>query len=179
MQIHDKGLFSGRVRHEPDPIRSRNSAARPAATRSGSAPIPKSSTAPNSTRCRTPTRSATALPSRPPDEKNPARRGHGGDSAFLDWVNFTTDESDFFFGLVPISDEDVIDRVSHYCKEIFGFGITQQREAGPTSTTAPTSSATSAAWFATAGRNPRYSSCSPVKAVPPRVKDGNAVFTTS
>lgn len=60
----------------------------------------------------------------------PARRGHGGDSAFLDWVNFTTDESDFFFGLVPISDEDVIDRVSHYCKEIFGFGITQQRESG-------------------------------------------------
>jgi len=60
----------------------------------------------------------------------PARRGYGGDSAFLDWVNFTTDENDFFFGLVPLSDEDVVDRISYYCKEIFGFGITEKRQAG-------------------------------------------------
>jgi phage replication initiation protein len=60
----------------------------------------------------------------------PARRGWGGDHAFLDWVNFTTDETDFFFGMSLISDEEVIDRVSFYCKEIFGFGISQERATG-------------------------------------------------
>lgn len=28
----------------------------------------------------------------------PARRGYGGDHAFIDWMNVTTDETDFFFG---------------------------------------------------------------------------------
>lgn len=60
----------------------------------------------------------------------PARRGWGGSSAFLDWVNFTTDESDFFFGTALLRDEEIIDRVSYYCKEIFGFGITAKRPAG-------------------------------------------------
>jgi len=60
----------------------------------------------------------------------PARRTWGGSSAFLDWVNFTTDERDFMFGMSLVSDEEVIDRVSFYCKEIFGFGITKQRESG-------------------------------------------------
>ena len=60
----------------------------------------------------------------------PARRTWGGDSAFLDWVNFTTDEVDFMFGMALISDEQIIDRVSNKCEQIFGFGITSQRETG-------------------------------------------------
>ena len=60
----------------------------------------------------------------------PARRTWGGSSAFLDWVNFTTDEQDFFFGMDCISDEQVMDRVSFKCKEIFGFGVTSQRDSG-------------------------------------------------
>lgn len=60
----------------------------------------------------------------------PARRTWGGSSAFLDWVNFTTDETDFFYGKVPLNDEELIDRVSFKCKDIFGFGITKQRESG-------------------------------------------------
>ncbi|WP_153111051.1 replication initiation factor domain-containing protein [Propionivibrio limicola] len=60
----------------------------------------------------------------------PARRTWGGSEAFLDWVNFTTDESDFFFGLVPVTDEQFIDRVSCRLKEILGYGITKQRDAG-------------------------------------------------
>lgn len=60
----------------------------------------------------------------------PARKTYGGENAFLDWVNFTTDETDFMFGMNLISDEEIIDRVSFYCQEIFGFGITQQRETG-------------------------------------------------
>jgi phage replication initiation protein len=60
----------------------------------------------------------------------PARRTWGGDSSILDWVNFTTDERDFMFGKTLISDEEIIDRVSYYCKEIFGFGITEERPTG-------------------------------------------------
>lgn len=60
----------------------------------------------------------------------PARRTWGGTSAFIDWVNFTTDESDYFFGMTCITDEEVIDRVSIKCKEIFGFGVTSQRDSG-------------------------------------------------
>ena len=60
----------------------------------------------------------------------PARRTWGGSSAFLDWVNFTTDENDYFFGKACVSEEEVMDRISFKCHEIFGFGITQQRETG-------------------------------------------------
>lgn len=60
----------------------------------------------------------------------PARRTWGGSSAFLDWVNFTTDEADFHRGIGCVSDEEVIDLVSIKCKEIFGFGITSKRETG-------------------------------------------------
>ena len=60
----------------------------------------------------------------------PARRTWGGSSAFLDWVNFTTDEKDYWFGMSCVSDEECIDRVSAKCKEIFGFGITTKRETG-------------------------------------------------
>ncbi|WP_263770042.1 replication initiation factor domain-containing protein [Propionivibrio soli] len=60
----------------------------------------------------------------------PARRTWGGSAAFLDWVNFTTDERDFFFGKACVTDEEVMDRVSYKLKEIFGFGITKQRDGG-------------------------------------------------
>lgn len=60
----------------------------------------------------------------------PARRGWGGSAAFLDWVNFTTDETDYFFGTCPVTDEEVVDLFSHRCKEIFGFGITETRPTG-------------------------------------------------
>ena len=61
----------------------------------------------------------------------PARRGYGGDTAFLDWVNFTTDEVDFFKGFqTPLADIDVVRLVSAKCHEIFGFGITSERETG-------------------------------------------------
>ena len=60
----------------------------------------------------------------------PARRTWGGSSAFLDWVNFTTDESDYFFGRSCVSDQEIMDRVSFKCLQIFGFGITQQRDSG-------------------------------------------------
>lgn len=60
----------------------------------------------------------------------PARRGWGGESAFIDWVNFTTDEVDFFFGTNPVTDPDVMDLISYRCKEIYGFGITEQYEGG-------------------------------------------------
>jgi len=60
----------------------------------------------------------------------PARRTWGAQTAFLDWVNFVTDESDFFFGTAPVSDVDVMDKISYRCKEIFGFGITEERATG-------------------------------------------------
>lgn len=60
----------------------------------------------------------------------PARRGWGGDSAFIDWLNFTTDEIDFFFGTAPVTDEEVIDLISFRCLQIYGFGITEQRPGG-------------------------------------------------
>ena len=60
----------------------------------------------------------------------PARRTWGGSSAFLDWVNFTTDESDYFELSVPISDEELMVCVSAKMETIFGFGITQKREQG-------------------------------------------------
>lgn len=60
----------------------------------------------------------------------PGRRLSGGEVAMIDWVNFTTDERDYWFGLVPINEEQQIDRVSWRCKEIFGFGVTEQRKTG-------------------------------------------------
>lgn len=67
----------------------------------------------------------------------PARRGWGGDSAFLDWVNFTCHEKSFYFtegtyegSFYPVSDADVVREVSIVCERLFGFGITQQRKNG-------------------------------------------------
>lgn len=60
----------------------------------------------------------------------PARRGYGGDHAIIDWLNFTTDETDFFFGYQCVSDEEIVDRVSFKCEQLFGFGITSELPAG-------------------------------------------------
>lgn len=61
-----------------------------------------------------------------------ARRGHGGDAAFVDWVNFTCHESEFFWGGhgVPVTDSQVIAEVSSVCMQVFGFGVTHKRDKG-------------------------------------------------
>jgi phage replication initiation protein len=60
----------------------------------------------------------------------PQRRGWGGDSAFVDWVNFTCHESSFFNDKGPITDIQVIEEVSRICQSIFGYGITKTRDRG-------------------------------------------------
>lgn len=60
----------------------------------------------------------------------PARRTWGGSAAFIDWINFTTDERDFIEGEFPVSDEDVVKLVSMRLVEVFGFGVTHKRESG-------------------------------------------------
>ena len=60
----------------------------------------------------------------------PARRTWGGSSAFIDWVNFTTDESDYFDPIVAVSDDEVVSLVSAQMESIFGYGITQMRDTG-------------------------------------------------
>lgn len=68
----------------------------------------------------------------------PARRGWGGDSAFVDWVNYTSHESAYchkqpgieIFNGSAVTDDEIIDRVSAVCLRIFGFGITAQRPIG-------------------------------------------------
>jgi phage replication initiation protein len=60
----------------------------------------------------------------------PARRGYGGDSAFIDWLNFTVDESSFYWGdkETPIDDDQLILNVSVFCEKVFGYGITLKRD---------------------------------------------------
>jgi len=60
------------------------------------------------------------------------RRGHGGDAAFIDWVNLTCNESEFYWGGkgVPVTDDQVIAEVSSVCVQLFGFGITHKRDKG-------------------------------------------------
>lgn len=61
----------------------------------------------------------------------PARRGWGGSSAFLDWINFTVHESTFEWpGAEFVSPEQIIIEASAQLEKIFGFGITIQRESG-------------------------------------------------
>lgn len=60
----------------------------------------------------------------------PQRRGWGGDSAFVDWINFTCHESSFYWDLEAVTDDQVIAEVSKTCLHIFGFGITRVRENG-------------------------------------------------
>jgi len=60
------------------------------------------------------------------------RRGYGGDAAFVDWVNLTCNESEFFWGGngVPVTDSQVIAEVSSICVQVFGFGVTAKRDRG-------------------------------------------------
>lgn len=60
----------------------------------------------------------------------PARRGYGGSSAFIDWINVTVDEQSFYWDKVPVLDDQLIVEVSVLCESIFGFGITSKREKG-------------------------------------------------
>ena len=63
----------------------------------------------------------------------PARRGWGGDAAFLDWVNFTCHEESFFWNegsTVPVSDDQLMAEISLACERLYGFGITTKREQG-------------------------------------------------
>ncbi|HJW26503.1 MAG TPA: replication initiation factor domain-containing protein [Rhodocyclaceae bacterium] len=61
----------------------------------------------------------------------PARRGWGGSSAFLDWVNFTVHESTFeWSGDEFTTDEQIIMEASTQLEKIFGFGVTVKRETG-------------------------------------------------
>jgi len=61
-----------------------------------------------------------------------ARRGYGGETAFVDWVNVTCHESEFFWTSVlqPVTDDQVMANVSLWAQNIFGFGITSKRERG-------------------------------------------------
>lgn len=61
------------------------------------------------------------------------RRGWGGDSAFIDWLNFTVSDQTFSgdWNLENVvSDEQLILDCSAACEFLFGFGITKQREKG-------------------------------------------------
>lgn len=66
----------------------------------------------------------------------PARRGWGGDAAFIDWVNVVVHESTFetpqtfaeFLEVIPdtpVTDDGLILVVSHVVESIFGFAITK------------------------------------------------------
>lgn len=71
-----------------------------------------------------------------------ARRGWGGSSAFIDWLNFTCHETSFeWFELdksgkrvclteTPVTDDQLMIECSAVCERIFGFGITEQRKSG-------------------------------------------------
>jgi phage replication initiation protein len=61
------------------------------------------------------------------------RRGWGGDSAFVDWLNLSVHESTFtgeWTGTHVVADDQCIMDCSAMCQVVFGFGITSQREKG-------------------------------------------------
>lgn len=61
----------------------------------------------------------------------PARRGWGGDSAFVDWINFTVRDSTFEWeGSYVVTDDQLMCEASAALERIFGFGITAPREKG-------------------------------------------------
>lgn len=62
----------------------------------------------------------------------PARRGWGGDAAFCDWINFTVDESSFYWneGKDELSVGQLIYEISYRCYQWFGFGIVEERKSG-------------------------------------------------
>lgn len=61
------------------------------------------------------------------------RRGWGGDSAFVDWLNLSVHESTFtgeWTNTHVVADDQCIMDCSAMCQAVFGFGITSQREKG-------------------------------------------------
>lgn len=61
------------------------------------------------------------------------RRGWGGDSAFIDWLNITMADETFsgeWHGTDVVTDDQLILDCSALCESLFGFGITKQREKG-------------------------------------------------
>lgn len=62
----------------------------------------------------------------------PARRGWGGQAAFIDWVNITCKDETFIdlADLGSYDDKRIAMACSAACESIFGFGITSQRENG-------------------------------------------------
>lgn len=61
----------------------------------------------------------------------PKRRGFGGSSAIIDWVNFTISEDAINpTEIVPVTDDQVMIAMSNRLDGIFGFGITAKRDNG-------------------------------------------------
>lgn len=63
----------------------------------------------------------------------PARRGWGGSSAFVDWINYTAHEEAYmrdFEGEALLNPDDVVKLISAACHRIFGFGILAERPTG-------------------------------------------------
>lgn len=60
----------------------------------------------------------------------PGRRGHGGEAAFVDWLNFTCHEDEFRGRLIGVSDDEVVTEVSYWMSQCLGFGITEKRPGG-------------------------------------------------
>lgn len=61
----------------------------------------------------------------------PARRGWGGDSAFVDWVNFSFGEEALMVdSSCPITEKDILAICSSRLHDVLGFGITSKREKG-------------------------------------------------
>lgn len=62
----------------------------------------------------------------------PKRRGYGGKTAFVDWLNFTVHESTAktFNNSVVVNDQELILSFSEISEKIFGFGIVSANPAG-------------------------------------------------
>jgi len=62
----------------------------------------------------------------------PARRGYGGQAAFIDWINLTFHEDELcsIGNFISVTDEEVVLQVSRFLDRIMGFGVTAQRERG-------------------------------------------------
>lgn len=63
----------------------------------------------------------------------PARSGYGGQAAFIDWINYTVNESSFYWDdkhVVPVTDDQMLACASVAIEGIFGYGLTVRREKG-------------------------------------------------
>lgn len=62
----------------------------------------------------------------------PKRRGHGGGSAFVDWLNFTVHETTahLFGSGTMVTDHEIVLSFSEKLEKIFGYGITAANSSG-------------------------------------------------